>query len=59
MLRLNRKRLGDNTYAAHFNNQTVIVFAVSEPSARQKAHEYYRPKKHERDLIEVELVSED
>ena len=59
MVTINRKRLGDNTYRANFGPVEITVHAVTRYQARQKAIEHFRPKNRERDLIEVELISED
>ena len=59
MVTINRKRLGDSTYRAVFYDKEITVHAVTINTARQKALEHFQPNKKERNLIEVELVSEE
>ena len=59
MVTINRKRPGDSTYKGVFKDKEITVHAVTLNQARQKTLEHFGPKKKERDLIKVTLISEE
>lgn len=58
MVTINRKRLGDETFTGRFKDKEITVHAVTLAQAKQRTLEYFRPKKKERDLIEVTPAQE-
>ena len=44
---------GDEMFIASFKDEELEVPARTIGGAKQKAHEYFKPKKNERDLITV------
>ena len=50
---INKKTVVDSPYEAELNGVKINLHAPSMAAARQRALEYFRPKKKERDLITV------
>ena len=55
---INKKGPADNPYIAGFNNQKVYLYAKSLAAAKQKAVEYFKPKKKQLGLIWVEYIGQ-
>ena len=55
---INKPGVIDSPWNAHFQWQTVGVYAHSERAALQKAIEYFQPKKHQREQVIVEPTEE-
>ena len=53
---INKCGFADEAYIARFKDTQVGVYAKSLAEARQRAHEYFRPKKRDKLPIEIELV---
>ena len=56
MQAINRKKNWDRLYIAKFKGEEVALYAISLGQAKQYATEHFKPKKRERDLIEVDLA---
>jgi hypothetical protein len=54
MEEINRKKRSHRSYVAGFYDHKVLVHAHSLAAARQLAVEYFRPKKREVPLVQVE-----
>lgn len=52
---INTKGPIDHTYIAHFKGQGVVVYARSLYEAKQRAVEYFKPRKSEQGLLAVDL----
>ena len=56
---INNKRSLDNAYIAGLKEQQVGIYAMTLAEAKQRAIEYFKPKKKDRGLLWVELASEE
>lgn len=56
---INKKGPIDNSYIVGLNGEKVGLYASSLYAAKQKAIEYFRPKKKQVSLIWVELAEEE
>ena len=56
---INRKKNWDRLYTAKFKGEEIVLYAISLGQAKQYATEHFKPKKRERDLIEVELATKE
>lgn len=55
MKEINEKRNIDHTYIAGLHNEKVIVYGFTIAEAKQKAIEYFKPKKKDRGLVWIVL----
>ncbi len=53
---INKKGPVDQLYIAAFIKETVGIWAMSDGQAKQRAVEHYRPKKNQKDQIDVTRV---
>ncbi|QPN96291.1 hypothetical protein vec25_25 [Escherichia phage VEc25] len=58
MVPINKKGVTDLLYVAGFNGEEITVYASSLAAAKQKAVEYFRPKKRVAHTIWVHLAEE-
>lgn len=56
---MNKKRQWDRVYIAGLNDEKIALYAISLAEAKQRAIEYFKPKKKERGLLWVELATEE
>ena len=49
----NKRKFGDSVFSAAFKHEVYFVYAINARSAKQKAIEFFKPKKHERDFISI------
>lgn len=56
---LNKKGVVDRPYIAGLHNEKVGIYAESLHMAKQRAIEYFRPKKKDRGLIWVQLADKE
>lgn len=56
---INRQGPIDNPYIAGFQDETIGLYAKSLGEAKQRALEYFRPKKRDKNLMWVEKAFED
>ena len=56
---INKKGVTDQTYIAGLYGKQVGLYAPSLAAAKQKAIEYFKPKKKDRGLLWVELATEE
>lgn len=59
MQAINRKKNWDHLYIAKFKGEEIALYAISLGQAKQYATEHFKPKKHERDLIEIDLSTKE
>lgn len=52
---INTKGPIDHTYVSHFKGQGAVVYARSLYEAKQRAVEYFKPKKKDMGLLAVNL----
>ena len=53
---INKKTCIDALYELTFKGEFVRVYARSDKQAIQRAIEYFRPHKRDRDLVQIHLV---
>ena len=56
---INKKGVTDHPYIAGLNGKQVALYAPTLAAAKQTAIEHFRPKKRDRNLLWVELASEE
>jgi len=56
---INEKRPADRAYIAGLHDKKIGLFAITIAQAKQRAIEYFKPKKKDRGLLWVELASEE
>lgn len=56
---INEKRSFDRAYITGLNGKRIGLYAQSLAEAKQRAIEYFKPKKKDRGLLWVELASEE
>ena len=55
MHQVNYRAAGDKLFIAKLEDTEIAVYAAKPSGAMQKAIEYFKPKKRERELIEIRL----
>ena len=56
---INEKKFNDKPYVAFLRGQRIELYAQTLYAAKQRAIEYFRPKKRELGLLAVELAEEE
>lgn len=53
---INNQGVVDSLYSAEFKGVTVSIYAVSDAQAKQRAIEFFKPKKREKQYLVVSLL---
>lgn len=53
---LNKRKVIDHRYSAYFKGVTVELYAPTNEAAKQKAVEFFKPKKKEMQLLIIDLI---
>ena len=52
---INYRSGGDKLFVATFQEEQICIYAAKQNGAMQRAVEYFRPRKRERELIQIQL----
>lgn len=52
---INYRSGGDKLFVATFQEEQIGIYAAKQTGALQRAVEYFRPRKRERELIQIQL----
>ena len=52
---INYRSSGDKLFVATFQEEQIGIYAAKQTGALQRAVEYFRPRKRERELIQIQL----
>lgn len=55
---INKRTCIDDLYELTFKGELVRLYARSDAEAKQRAIQYFRPKKRERDLVKIAATLE-